>query len=599
MPNTLIQFTDVDAGPFTITESSPLATLATGVTREQLLAGFFVTTSATATTVTVASSETCTVTLDILDEAIGYLNLPGTTHVESWQFDNQIKAIPRALTTTSTMGALDGFTIVQAGVLSGSGTLSIAGPAQTLGPFNGGGTVVLTATNTNTGITTVQDGATLQLGRNVNTVGGNVNGRLDTATANSTINVVGSDRGPRNISMLGSVHNGTVNFTGPDECGKGMFRTGANFAQSATGVVNITDSLFSPQGKSGATGTINVNDGGTYRTLTTSQAGVVNLNGCGWKDADCVPQGALSDAVTGTQNLTLNVQSETCIVRTVGGAVSHNGVFTGTAPVRVSSVGLGLLDGSTTWTNANNTYSGTLTADGTVVGASNQGLDKANIVLENGGRLAPGGTFSTITSLNSTDPTSRVWFPTSNALWFTKPGESVFAGSLVRDGTGGNVRVDAGHTLTLTETSLSNNLQLYAQNGGKVVLQGAKIIDAGRFDVTGTGSTFSAGTSLVSSTPILAVAATSIVDVQAISPTEVGLLTVTTTLTLPPTPAGGAWLVDVPDVQAGTYPILDHFTPAQSTANRLPATGVNNTGLTVTYAWDTSALPNRLMMTLA
>lgn len=584
-----------DAGPFTIKDSTG-ATVATGITRAQLLAGYTVTVADTANAVTISSSGTCTDTIELeKPPVIGYLNYPGTTHIDSWVNNNQYIATNRTPTAAATIGALDGYTIIEGGVIGGTQQLAVAGPATSLGEFNGGGTVIMTANNTISGLTTVQTGAVLQLGLNLDSDTGRV--AAVTVQFGAELDVVGANTA--NFTKTGALTNGgTTNWTGPGVCGLGIMQVGGAVAN--TGTINIDDSYFrAATGGISGTGTINVLDGGTLGTnsLPIAATQTVNINGCGFCAANGVPQGAILLEGTGvTYAARVNVITEACIKTSGTANTTMSGLLTGSAPLTIGTIGTAVPSAITAITNSNNTYNGVLTIDSTTLnqsGATNA-LQYADIRLENSGRLSNGsGTGINIASIGGTDAAAYYVGSLNNNLYIKDNGETTFAGRFLGSSSvETNVYLEGGAANVLTLTTAGHTANLIARNGSKVVLEGGTFTAAGQIDLL-NGSTVSAGTSTTGATTLLNMDATSILEVRATSATSVGLLTTTTF-----NATAGTFVVDLPDtLQAGTYPILRANTGTG--IPDIPTTGVNNTGLTPTYSWNTTVTPRVLSVTLA
>ncbi len=155
---------------------------------------------------------------------LGRMNYPATTRVETWLGVNHVVTTNRSPTAPVTIGAYPGFSVVYAGALSGGQSLRVAGPNTTLGDFNGGGTVVLTRTNTIAGAGTVEAGATLQMGAEPTATTGTT---AQAFTVNGTLNLFGAYPSARSVVGAGNVvANGElVNVEGLGTTGTGVINT--------------------------------------------------------------------------------------------------------------------------------------------------------------------------------------------------------------------------------------------------------------------------------------------------------------------------------------------------------------------------------------
>jgi hypothetical protein len=212
----------------------------------------------------------------------------------------------------------------------------------------------------------------------------------------------------------------------------------------------------------------------------------------------------------------------------------------------------------------------------------------ATLTAINGGQITSNsGTFK---SIYGSDATS--YLTGSGNTYIENNGVTQFDGRFLWDGqsSGHNIYLQGGSGNQLTLTAKGSAATLYVQGGSKLTLQGAST--TGQVRVL-NGSVVSAGTSTDAATGYLLIDATSSLEVRAVGSGSSVINIVG---------AGGVnvaagWKVDLPDAMApGVYTIIKNSGGA---AVILPTTGVNNTGLTATYAWDNTVAPKVLKMTLA
>jgi hypothetical protein len=253
--------------------------------------------------------------------------------------------------------------------------------------------------------------------------------------------------------------------------------------------------------------------------------------------------------------------------------------------------------------NNSNTYTGTITASNINLRPSSTSIANAfRIVLENGAslRTSTSGTAQNLKSIESLDPNTD-WTGDNVTQTLSANGITTFAGALLGGGSGPhNIRVAGGsqNQWTITNrTSINSNVT--ALNGAKVILEGGRL-SAGGYGggvlIAQNGGTISAGKSIISEAVGLNLNPAGEFDVQAISPTQAGLLTTTTGQFVL---AAGATTFPINllhPMDAGTYPILKVNAGTGVGYGKIPTTVINNTGRTATYAWNTTT--KTLMMTL-
>jgi hypothetical protein len=517
---------------------------------------------------------------------VGYLNYPSTTHIDEWVTNNQVISTSRTPSAPATIGALAGYTIVESGVLAGAQPLTVAGPATSLGPFNGGGKVITTANNTLYGMTTVQNGAIYQVGLDTAATTGSVNST--TVQSGGLLNLYGANTALfTKVGPLTTDVGGTASWDGPDICGQGYFTNGG--AVTNNGVINIDNSMWRLSTSIAGTGTVNVKDGGTFGNagLNVPTQQNFNLNGCGWCNSAGVRQGALFFEGVGYWYATTTIETASCIKSAPGAGVYFQGLLKGSAPLEAGNTG-SPVTGIVVFQNPANTYDGTLTSNGSLVAISSTAMKYATLTAINGGQITSNsGTFK---SIYGSDATS--YLTGSGNTYIENNGVTQFDGRFLWDGqsSGHNIYLQGGSGNQLTLTAKGSAATLYVQGGSKLTLQGAST--TGQVRVL-NGSVVSAGTSTDAATGYLLIDATSSLEVRAVGSGSSVINIVG---------AGGVnvaagWKVDLPDAMApGVYTIIKNSGGA---AVILPTTGVNNTGLTATYAWDNTVAPKVLKMTLA
>lgn len=479
------------------------------------------------------------------------------------------------------------------GVISSNGVWTIQGGTQTIGgvSYAGSGLLIATGANTHTGTINMQAGTNLQLGADCTNTQTKSGGNL-TIGAGATCTQYTSYTATLYLCQA-LTNTGTYNVTGCGVCGAGGLGRATTVANN--GVINIDKAYWGHQSTFSGTGTINVKDGGSLQLSTTTigSTQTANINGCGWCNAAGVQVGAINATSTGTSYaMKINVQTAACIKTNTNVNATFSGVLSGSAPLTVGTLGAPVT-GIVQFTNTANTYSGTMTVDGTTISQSTgTSLQYAKIVLANGGRIgSSNSTGQTIASLASSDSTTY-WVSGDFTIHTIKNnGITTYAGRLLWNGgtNTANFILEGGSQNELTITSTGNTATVSPRGGSRLILQGATFTGVqGQIRVS-TGSTVSAGTSTTAACTYLNIDATSKLEVRAVGAGASCLNVGATGVAL-----AAGWKVDAVDAMApGTYPILKNSGAAVTT---LPTLGINNTGRTVTFAWNNAVNPKVLNM---
>jgi hypothetical protein len=245
------------------------------------------------------------------------------------------------------------------------------------------------------------------------------------------------------------------------------------------------------------------------------------------------------------------------------------------------------------FSNTANTYHGVMTVDGTTVQASyGLSMQYTKVVLVNGGRLGTNAT-QTIGSLASADLTT--YWASADFLnnYIKENGITTYAGRLLWNGgtNTANYWLEGPSTNELTLTRGGHTGNIYARNGARLILQGAGFTGTNGQARILTGGTISAGTSTTAAVTYLQIDAASNLEVRAAgagaSKINVGTYGFV---------AATGWTVNVLDAMApGEYPIISS---AATISSALPTLGVNNTGRSVSFAYNNAVSPKLLNMTL-
>jgi hypothetical protein len=501
---------------------------------------------------------------------------------------------------------------IYAGVVSGStGAWTIKGTPEDIAgtTYNQGGTLIITGVNSNTS-TIVESGAILQIGLDLDGYTGQVGTNLN-INAGGLVNVVGAneDSGRRAIGNLTNA--GDLTFEGPDRCGEGVFTLIGTINNTATGIITVKDnaklSLGAGATYSSVAGTTRVENGGTLAvsTATIPVVQTVHVNGCGKCNDFGELEGALYFAVATTIGATINVETASCFNVKPGIAATLGGVLTGSAPLRLTNglqnTGVAVPNGTFNINGNTNTYSGTITASNVNLRPSANGIANAfRVVLENGAslRTSTSGVAQNIKSIESLDPETD-WTGDNVQNQLTANGKTTFAGAIVGTGTGPHfVNVQGGSQNELTVTNQNNsNSVLFAKDGAIINLEGKLTggINGGTIQAT-NGGRVGAGKSITSSALGMNLSTGGQFDVQAISPTQAGFMTLTTGQFVLPAGSTTFPINLLHPMDAGTYPILKVTAGTGVGYGKIPTTVINNTGKTASYAWDT--VTKTLMMTL-
>lgn len=491
-----------------------------------------------------------------------------------------------------------------AGNISGSGTFSIKNGPQSIGgtSYVGNGLTIFTGTNTCTGILNMESGTKIQLGADCTNATTRWAGNL---TIGSGATATQFSSYTTNTFLCQALTNsGTYNVTGCGTCGVGSLGLATTVANNGT--INLDKVRWRNQSTWSGSGPVNVLDGATFQFTTNAIPATTtfNINGNGWKDSSCVGQGALEFTASLAIGATVNVQTAATVKITGNITAQLNGKLTGSAPLRITNGLTGATPvGSVNVTSNTSTYSGTVTASNVNLRPSSNGLATAfRIVLENGAsfRTQASGTAQNIKSIESLDPTTD-WTGDNVTNTLSANGITTFAGQILGGGSGPhNIRVAGGSQNQLTLTGVgSSNSNVTALNGAKVILEGGTMT-AGGFGggvlLAQNGGTISAGKSVTSTAVALNLASGGQFDVHAISPTQAGLLT-TTTGQFVLTAGSTTFPINLlHPMDPGTYPVLKVNAGTGVGYGKIPTTGINNTGRTATYAWNTTT--KTLMMTL-
>jgi hypothetical protein len=561
MKNYIVKYAEVgpDAGPFTITDSTG-AVVATGVTRAQLLAGYMVSINDTATGITVTSASPCgNSTVLEIPTAIGYYNYPGTTHKLTWVNNFQDLATSSSAAGNATLGALAGYTIIQSASLATTGVLTVAGPSTTLGPFNGGGKVILTGSNSSTSGTVVESGAELQLGVGSKTgTTGSISGSMNVQGVLNMYGAYTAATQPTGLMTVGST--GVVNIEGPDINGQGYINTGSVIGAVGS-TVNIKNS-FTAMSNGPMNGTVNVLDGATLKTGAIS--GTVNLNSCtgGFYDSANVQHPNIEFTGSGYTGGTINVG--TC-GGSLQGSSNISGTVTGSGPLQIGFPGEPGIAGLN-FTGAG--FTGTATVYGSQIRTQPLALENAQVRVGAATNFYPFGGGGTtvqtyIRSLQSAADTATTGklYMLNGPLTIKNQDPEPYYGTF--QGNGVDVLTVQAGNFQIAATAATGNIPMVLSGNAKVGGYGAAAVFGGPLTV----STAAGGLSLVTNLSKLAVTAFT---------------------------ASNGFTVDIGAAYAGaagTYTILTKT----SGSSAIPTVGANASGLTPTFSWS----GNNLVMVLA
>jgi hypothetical protein len=601
-----------DAGPFVI-KSNTGAILATGVTKQQLLDGFTFDVPVGVTSVTIENAPSNTI---CTENPVATFQIPreGTWEMEKANVetisDHYGVILAPFVTPVETFVAED-ITGIYAGVVSGTtSTWLIKGTAEDIvgTTYNPGGTLIITGVNTNTA-TVVENGAILQVGYDLDSYTGQT-GTNTNINAGGIVNVVGANDDPGRRAIGNLTNAGDLTFEGPDRCGEGTFRLIGTI--NNTGLITVKDNAKLVLGTaavySSVVGTTLIEDGATVdvTTATIPNSQTVKVNGCG----KCNDIGELEGALYFSQNHsiggTIEIETDSCVKVNPGSSATFGGIMTGSAPLRLSNglenTGSAAPNGTFNINGNTNTYSGTITASNVNLRPSANGIANAfRVVLENGAslRTSTAGVAQNIKSVATDDPETD-WTGDGVQNQLTANGITTFAGRIIGNGTSThfvNVAGGSENQLTVTNENNSNSV-LFAKDGAIINLEGKLTGGSSGGNIQATnGGRVGAGKSITSSALGMNLSTGGEFDVQAISPTQAGFMTLTSAQFVLPAGSTTFPINLLHPMQPGTYPILRVVAGTGVGYGKIPTTVINNTGLTPTYSWDT--VTRTLSMTLA
>jgi hypothetical protein len=575
-----------DAGPFTI-KNNLNQVIATGVTRLQLLNGYSFNIAAGITSVKVTSTGACTndISIDIPDEGYWVMAKGGVEQVS-----DHYGAIQTAYVAPVEAFVADNVVGVYTGTASGTGNLLIKGGPQAIAgtSYNGGGTFIATNANTNT-TTTVENGAIVQLGFNLEATKGSFGGTT-TVNAGGTINVVGADEPNGRAVFSTLVNNGNVNITGNDVCGQGYFSTASLDNKS---LVTIDKAVYRPVAYAAGVGTILVKDGATLEIANTGipSTQTIQLNSIGKCNEIGRTEGAMLYGVAAyTIAAKIEVLTPSTIKHLAGGLVTINGQLTGNNKLTIENyTGSTTAAGQTTFANGTGgTFDNTIEVKNTTLyNTGTTALQKADIVLvENGRMQQDGGTFN-IGSLATTSTTASILANSSVTMNILENGNTTYDGVLQNSTPGApwTLNVYGPNTNQLKLTNTGSVVNLNSIDGAKIIAQSGTY----EFWNSTNGGTISAGNSTATRIKTLYLQANAFLDIYK-SGAGVGMITAQNVAYLI-----AGWKVNLMEAMpAGTFTILISPNPTGAYAN-LPTIGTNTSGLTATFAWVGTALKMTLI----
>jgi hypothetical protein len=570
-----------DAGPFVI-KSNTGAILATGVTRQQLLDGFVLSVPSTVTSISienVATNTLCTgiTTLPIPQEGRWEME---KTNVET--ISDHYGVIFNPYTAPVDSFVAKDIVGIYAGVVSGTGTWLIkAGPEDIVGTtYGGGGTLIVTGVNTNTQ-TTVEGGAILQIGYDVNSYTGRT-GVNTTINAGAIVNVVGANEAPGRQFIGNLINNGEMNITGPDRCGEGYFRNAGSITQNNGSTITLNKAqlrLNNPTAfASTGGGFIDVKDGSTLENFGVDIPAnhTLKLAGCGKCNEIGGQDGALLVSGNSTITAPIILQSEVCIDHVGSGLATFNGVISGDYKIKLNNqADSSTRAGSFAFQNPAPYFNNTIEVKNTsLYNTSVNALSKADIVLvENGAFQSDAGAIN-LGSLSSNSQTSLLLLNSSGSITLRENGSTTYAGQFSNStpGTPWNFTIVGPDTnvIKLTHPTGNSAVNLASTLGGRI------IVEAGRYNQWSGVGTISAGKTIATANNAhlsnLIISASSALDVYASGSTTGMLLTSNASL-------AAGWDVNLMEpLPAGTHRILQK----QNAVLTLPTLGTNLSGRTVT-----------------
>jgi hypothetical protein len=573
-----------DTGPFVI-KSNTGATLATGVSRTQLLDGFTVNVPVGVTSVTIEndpSNTTCTTTqtLPIPNEGSWEMERLGVETIS-----DHYGVLFNAYTAPVETFVSDSIVGIYAGVVSGTGLWTIKGTAEDVAgtTYDPGGLLIITGVNTNTS-TTVESGAKLQIGYDTDSYTGRTGASL-TVAAGATVDVVGANEHPGRVSFGNLINNDVVTITGPDRCGEGYFRNAGNITQNngASIVLNKAALRLNNPTTFASTGggIIDVKDGSTLEAngVSIPSNHTLKLAGCGKCNEIGTQDGALLVGTNGTNiGATLELQSDVCFDHVGAGQVTMSGRINGDHKITLNNKADNTARAGT-WSftsGATPFFDNTLEVRATsLYNTGTNALSKADVVLLGTGFMQQDGGVVNLGSLSSSETTTGILANSSVTIVLKENGSTTFAGSMSNStpGTPWNFRIEGPDTnvIKLTHPTGNATVNLNSTLGGRIIVENGRYRQWNGVGTISAGSTRSSGPSFVNSRiDLLTLGANSALDVYASGDTT-GMLTGGTTS------AAAGWKVNLMEpLPAGTHQIL-----RGSPAN-LPTLGTNLSGRTVT-----------------
>lgn len=507
--------------------------------------------------------------------------------------------------------ASQGCTGYYAGVLSGTGTLTIQGGTQTIGgvSYTGGGKIIYTNTNTLSGATTVQTGADFSLGIDTTSTTGTLASSAVTVQTGGVMNFNSAGAVYPGKNMTNGFNNsGTINVSSVASPNMVNLTNGTS-TNNASGVINLITGVTTIDSAIANNGTINLAAGTTMPTFTGTISG----------SGDIVSNGGDMVAVGATTSFSFSAPTQKLIVNSsmkwgyrngiptngtpvfnwyagievnaplnIYGANAASGIFSDIRPnvggaTFTGSGDINLMAGYVCWGQAGGATAAAATYNGTINVKSGARMDLRNFA----GAAAVGN------------------FPTRNATVNIESGGLVAVVSSNGYAEIGSLSGAAGGTLQIN----SSGLVLVNQNPATIVrsvITGAvalTVFSPGTLNTeavnTLTGSTTVGGnapgagigggyatTGAVG--PLIMGGAASRLVVNPISTSSASKLTCTNF-----SATANAYKVDITGpMDAGTYPIL---TATGSKNLNLPTVGTNASGRTASFAWS----GNNLNMTLA
>lgn len=573
----------LSTGPFTIKTNTGV-TLATGITRLQILAGYTVNVPTGASSITVTSdpsNTTCITNETFLVPNEGFWEME-KSGVET--ISDHYGAIQANYTSPVETFVADDVVGIYTGVMGAGGTWLIkGGPEDIAGTtYNGGGLLILTGNNT-PNATTIQSGATVQLGRDINALTGAIGFGLTTVQAGATLNILGANEAPGRPAIADLSNSGNVTITGPDVCGEGNFRNvGYWDNKSLVTIDNARFNFNNPTPFTAGVGTILIKDGATLITGVAMPAKqTLQINGCGKCSAFGKEEGAITYGVAVTIASPIEVQTDSCMKANGAGPTVFSGVLSGSSTLTLDNyAGTATRSGTATFSNAGNTFTGDLVIDSTsLYDCHPLAFDQSNVIMQGSAYIQTTQSI-TFKSLASDSPNTNIttW---SVPITLTDNGVTTFAGRIVTSQAGFNtVTIDGvGNELILTNPTAVNS-GYRAIDGAKLSFDGGQGI--GQLSVeNGSKFTFGPTTSGYVNTGTVTMTGNSTLEVHAVSPSVAGRFIAYGAFNVT-----GGYKVDLVDsMVAGTYNILQ-AAGGGTGVGQIPTLGINNTGLTPTFSWS-------------